>query len=240
MTEPVSRLDLELLALGELGPDAAAQLRARMDEDADLADRFARISMDIAAQAPLPELVLADRAEQEPSEASSKGFPRWASIGAVVAVLAAAVALFVLRPAPPEPGVTFRGSLDLEVYRIREGAAKPVGRFVEAREGDRIQYKVTPPEQGYISVFDVQDDGLVTVWNDAVEISPTQPLEAAAVLDAYPSLERVFFVFGSAPVRPEAFEQAVKAAGRPLTELEAVPGLDGMTQRSIAVLEDPP
>lgn len=256
MSDPVSRFHLELLALGELDVDTAAAIRARMAEDPDLAERFARMERDLAGEVPLPLLELP--ADPQPGDVLPEesapfdpdvemphaeppprsGFPRWASLGAVAAVLAAAVALFVLRPGGG-PEVTFRGTLDLEVLRIRQGVAEPQGLLVKGRAGDRLQYRVRPSEGGFVSVFDVQDDGVVTVWKDAIEVATGGVVEGAAILDDYAGLERVYFVLSDEPVHPAAFERAVHDAwGPPLADLDTIPGVDA-TQRSVTVVEDP-
>ncbi|MEZ4318344.1 MAG: hypothetical protein R3F61_12610 [Myxococcota bacterium] len=233
MSEPVSRLDLELLALGELGESAESMLRGRIADDPDLAERFARIERDLTRERELPALVL-------PVEAPKPaGFPRWASLGGLALVLAAAVALFVLRPQTPETP-TYRGALDLELVRIRLGEPEVQGALVKARAGDRLQYTVQVPESGVVSVFDVQDDGTVSVWSDALPVSAGRPAQGAVVIDDYPGLERVYFVFAAERVDPADFESAlVEAWSAPLAELDVVPGLKGVSQRSVMLLEDP-
>lgn len=243
MSDPVSRLDLERLIVGDLeGPNADA-LRARIDADPDLARRFQRLSAELSADVPLPALVLPAASDEEPAQAPRpSGFPRWASLGTLAVLLAAAVALIVARlpDAPADPTV-FRGTFDLEVVRVRNGDVQPVGMLVQARNGDRIQLVVRPGDPSdRVSVFDVQDDGVVSEWAHGVSVGPDGTATVSAILDDYAGLERVYVLVGPEPVDPVRFERSIEASwGTPLADLDVVPGLKGVTQRSVLVLEDP-
>ncbi|MCB9693326.1 MAG: hypothetical protein H6736_16055 [Alphaproteobacteria bacterium] len=228
----VTRTELELLALGEMDPPEADALRARIAADPELAARLARVERDIAGEAPLPPLVL------PAAEPAASGFPRWASLAGGLALLAAVVLLWVAAPSGGS-GETFRGGLDLAVFRVRAGQVAPQDLVVRGREGDRVQWEARPLEGGYASAFDVQDDGEVSVWMLNQPVQAGQKGKGAAVLDAYPGAERVFVLVTPGPMKLEQFQEALKAVGRtPLAALDAVPGLPGV-QRSFLIVEDP-
>lgn len=231
--EPPTRLQLEQWALETLPPDEVASLEARALEDPDLASRMERIRADIDASVidlpPLPPL---------PADPVPWWRRRW--MPAVGLVLAAVAALVVLVPAS-DPGVTFRGAFDLEITRVRAGQAEDMGLVVDAQDGDRLQYTVTAPEGGYLYVYDVQDDGLVSEWT-AEELFPMQSETFAVILDDYAGSERVFFLVADAPLEADLFETIVGDIWRtPLADLDTVPGLpDDVDQRSILIVRENP
>ena len=233
-TEPTTRLTLERWATGDLPPDEARALELAAQDDPDLSARMDRMQDDLDdAARELPRLVLPDA----PPERSS--FARWwMPIGAV---LAAALALFIFWPAPgPPSGEVFRGALDLSVVRIREGVAEPQTALIAARAGDRLQYTATSPNDGYLTVYDVQDDGTVTVWLEQ-PVRAMRPVEGAAILDDYLGGERVFFVLSPERMPEDAFMDAVHDVwNAPLADLDEVPGLPPSTQRSLLLVKEAP
>jgi hypothetical protein len=232
-TEPVSRLLLEQWALGLLPPDQAQELEVLADIDPDLRQRAERIRSDIgAAQLGLPKLALPDAA---PSWWSRMWLPVGMSLAVPVAVFIAFPTLFA-----PDNTVVFRGALDLEIVRVRQGDAVPQTALIQAREGDRLQYAAIAPVDGFLYVFDVQDNGEVSQWQMA-EVRAMERVEGAAILDDYPGGERVFFVLSEEPLDAGVFEDAVHDVWQaPLVDLDTVPGLPASTQRSVLLVKEQP
>ena len=231
MRPEVSRLDLELLALGELAPERVEELRRRALDEPPLAERIARVQRELdEASHEMPQLVL----EEEPAPAEAPSRPWWI-FALPVPVLAAAVALFVLLP--QGPSTTMRGQLDLELWRLRMGEAQPVGALIEAQAGDRIQYEVRASEAGWLAVYDLQEDGVVSTFLAPREVQAEELVEGAVLLDDYPGSERIYFVLSEAPLlEGELAIAAEKHWDRPLSELEQLEDLDVLAQRSVLVV----
>lgn len=226
-SEPVTRLELEQLALGELSEDRARELEASAAEDSGLRARIdhVRAELDDAAR-DLPPLRL-------PSPV-----PRVARLLPAVAVGLALAAAAVVWLRPAEPHTLVRGApFDLEVERLRNGRTESVAGVVEVREGDRIQYEITSAKAGTIGVFDVQDDGQLFVWLPPRQIAAWEPVVGAAELDDYSGSERIYFVFDPDGFTVEDVEYAVERAwDTPVPALDALP-LDA-AQRSVVLLRE--
>lgn len=230
MPSEVSRLDLELLALGQLPPDRAAVIRTAALEDEDLARRITSVERAIErASEDMPSLVL--EPEPQPVETRRRWWMWFAAPLPVMA--AAAAALLMLQPDPP-PTVTFRGDMDVQLWRVRHGEAVEQGALVEAKAGDRLQWTVEVSEPGWFAVYDVQDDGQVSVFSQPMEVAGV--VEGAVVLDDYAGSERLYFTLSDEPFAVEAVELAVEASWKvPISDLDALP-LDG-AQRSVLVIK---
>lgn len=237
----VSRLTLERWALGDLPPDERAALQASIDADADLRGRAERIQAELAGDLPaLPAFTAGDVPESAFRESALEaevvrgpwGRPAlWMS--AVAAVLLVG---FLLRPEAP-PQDRFRGALDVGVHLVRDGVAVEQGLVVEAAAGERLQYRVVAPSAGWVSVFDLQDDGSFTSFKRPTQVRAMQAVEGAVILDDYAGAERIYFVFAEAPVGLDAAKGSLGAAhSTPLVELERLPGL-AATQRSVLVVK---
>ena len=253
-TDPVSRLDLERLVLGRLDPTQQAALDARVAAEPELKARLDRIRADIgAAASDLPPLVLPApgagdtglRLVEAPADASPApartGRRSWTWIAAGTALAAAAAGALVL--VPGEQGgadlplaETFRGSFDLEVHRVQAGKAEQVGAMVEVRAGDKLQYTLTSPEDGWWMVADVQDNGEVFMWTPPRRIQAGTPATAAVQLDDYTGAERAYFIVSEQPMELDVVREAYAAAYRqPLAELDTLPGIPG-SQRSLLIV----
>ncbi len=232
-TEPVCRLVLEQWALGVLSPERTQELEALADLNPELRHRVERVRAEIsAAQIDLPKLSL-------PETQHSWWSRLWLPVGAGLAL---AVALFIALPFlnPPDNTVVFRGALDLEIVRVRQGDAVPQTALIQAREGDRLQYAAIAPVDGFLYVFDVQDNGDVSQWQVA-EVRAMERVEGAAILDDYPGGERVFFVLSAEPLEDGVFEDAIHNVWQaPLVDLDIVPGLPPSTQRSVLLVKEQP
>ena len=184
-----------------------------------------------------------DPPREESPEGSDRRSRRRLQIEQLLLLLVRAlivVLVVFLRPVE-SPDVTYRGAMDLEVVRIRLGEATPQDGLVNAKTGDRLQYTVSVPSEGTLQVFDVQDDGEVSLWK-AESVQALKPVTGAAILDDYEGAERIFFVVTDKPLRKGEFEEAVHDVWRaPVAELDKVPGLGRHTiQRSILVIRESP
>lgn len=246
--EPISRLSLERLALGDLPADEASALEARIAADADLAARAARIRADITRSSEaMPPLDL-DRAANVLRTAGMEELRRdwffrqwergrlWPMLLAVGAAATLAVVFLQPAPAPEVPVEQFRGSFDLEVFLIRDGAATPQGALITARAGDRIQWTVTPGSAGVFQVFDVQDDGVVSAFGRPRDVHPMQSFDGAMLLDDYAGAERLYFVLSDEPIGTNAVRAIVERKyNTPIADLDPMPGLQDATQRSVLI-----
>ncbi len=143
-----------------------------------------------------------------------------------------------LRPGP-EPVATerFRGSLDVRVDLVRDGASTEQGLVVTASRGDRLQYRVLAATAGWITVLDLQDDGHLSAWTAPVQVGAKQPVRGAVLLDEYAGSERIYFVHSSDPIDVAAVRSALGTAFEtPLVDLDALPGLQA-TQRSVLLVK---
>jgi hypothetical protein len=246
--EPVTRLNLERLALGDLPAAEAAALQQQIDGDADLAARAVKIQSEIArSREALPALDLdraanvartAGLAEERPGLLDRLRF-LLRPMPLALAGATAALALFLLWPGASDdvPTEQFRGSFDLELTLVRDGAATPQGALVTAQAGDRLQWRVTPGAAGWFSVFDVQDDGVVSAWARPTEVPAMIPIDGAVLLDDFAGSERVFFVLSDAPVGLQTVRGALERKFQtPIVELDTLPGApEAASQRSVLV-----
>ena len=247
--EPVSRLHLERLALGDLPPDEAAALQSRIAIDTELARRALKVRSEIArANEGMPPLDL-DRAANVARTAALAPPSLWSRLvrlrlPILVAAGATAALVFVLsQPAPDDaaPIEQFRGSFDLELTLVRDGAARPQGALVKGQPGDRLQWRVTPGTPGWFSAFGVQDDGAVSAWGRPVEVAAMEAVVGAVLLDDYAGNEQVFFVLSDAPVGLNAVRLALERQfDTPVAALERLPGVPASaTQRAVLVDRSP-
>jgi len=239
----VSRLTLERWALGDLPDGERASLEAELAQDAELAAHAQRVKASVLAAAnDLPAAPTWAGADDGAPAGGVVIEGPWGArrIGLFVAAAAALLALGLgLRPPPASPpDVAFRGALDLQVQLVRGGNASEQGMLITAQAGDRLQYRVTPGQAGWISVFDLQDDGVLSTWTAPREVYAKQTVEGAVVLDDYAGSERVFFVFAAEPIDEAAAKVALESAfDTPLATLEGLPGLAGTTQRSLLLVK---
>lgn len=243
-TTPVTRLELERWALGELDAERAAALEAARAADPELDQRMQRVHDAVSAAAiGLPQLVL-------PADAPEAA-PWWQRIFRPAPLLgmglAAAAAVLLILPGSPDSGspgpdaVVYRGkALDVQVTRVRLGEAEAQGGIVKARAGDRLQYDLTAPASGHLMVVNVQDDGALQVYLPSAPVSKGEVRTAAVELDDYAGTERIFFLFDGAPLDEAAVQGAVQKAWKePLADLDALPGAADQ-QRSVLVVKEGP
>ena len=155
---------------------------------------------------------------------------------------AAVIALVLLLPERVDPPVdTWRGAaVDVELFRVRLGEAASQGALVRAREGDRLQYTVTPGGAGWLQIYNLQDDGQVQAYLEPREVAAKLAVSSAVVLDSYAGTERIFILLSAEPISLEQVERAAEAAFHtPLADLDALPGLGAaVSQRSVLVIKE--
>lgn len=241
--ETITRLTLEQWALGMLEPEDRHDLEQRREADPDLADRMTRIQAEVMSAADeLPQLVL---------PADEPGVVRWLDwlrrpqwiLGLAVAAAALLVLLPQVRPQGAAPvaadgEITYRGDFELRVFRVRQGEAAEQGALIDALPGDRIQYDITAQQDGYLAIYNLQDDGELQVFLHSQPISAQRSVTEAVVLDDYKGSERIFFLVDKEPILEEQIRGAVQRAYRsPLADLDTLPGATTW-QRSVLILKE--
>lgn len=166
----------------------------------------------IWARAAAPEPVAA------PVEAENSGFWAWLSrlstprrwVLAGVTAAASAVAMMVLRPAPPEPGVRMKGDLALELVRKTAGGAQPMVSGDVFAPDDEVRFVVSLPAEGDVRIIGVEADGtLYTAWplpahgaDPRQAAGRSQALPGAVKLDGRPGAETLHLVLCPVGVEP--------------------------------------
>ncbi len=240
---PVTRLELEHWALGRLEPERRAALEAMGQDDPELRARMDRVRGEIErAAVDMPTLELPEE-DEAPARASFWDWLRRpALLGGLAVAAAAALALFLVLPPPDEPqDMTWMGGevMDLELIRVRLGESQPQGALVMAQAGDRLQLVVSAPDEGWLQIYDVQDDGVVHTWLEPREVAAKQPVQRDVLLDDYAGSERIYVLYSAEPVTLEAVEQATRQAFRkPLAELDRLPLSGDVLQRSVLVVKE--
>ena len=243
---PISRLTLERWALGRLDEEQARALERAMTRDQALRRRAECLRQEIErARQDLPPLVLPQEEEKSKGWLAELLGP-W-RVQLAFGVGLAALALLALLPPreivigeKPSAEVVFRGAMDLQLHRIRQGEIAPQGALVQAREGDRLQYQVTSDGQGVLQVLNLQADGQLLHYLQPRALTPQQPIQGAVILDDYAGMERIFFVISPRALDREQLQAAIQRAwNTPLAELDALPGLGaGVVQRSVLVVKE--
>lgn len=165
--------------------------------------------------------------EAAPVEPQPSGFMTWLkrllSPGglALVAVGAAAVAFFVLRSGPPDPGpvdpgIRLKGDFALELARKTTAGAQAMASGDAFAADDEIRFVVTLPTDGVVRVVGVEADGtLYTAWplpqhgaDPRMKAGEAQQLAGAVRLDGRAGRETMHLV-----LCPAATEPACTSAG---------------------------
>lgn len=95
------------------------------------------------------------------------------------------------------------------------------------------------PRAGFLSVWDLQDDGRLQAWLEPVAAEAKTPATGAVLLDDYPGAERVFFLWTEVEPADGLVRRTVERAfDTPIADLEELPGLgEGTLQRSVLLLK---
>lgn len=249
MSSPTfSRTQLELYALGELGPDAQRELTAAMSADPSLAAHVATIQAQIDAASELPPLPKLPSLEEPLVVAPANntlaswrgGWTRAALIAAAALLMAVALPLLFPPEGSTDVGTRYRGTFELSVVQERLGEAWSVGPLVTAHAGDHLQFTVTTPQDAWLMVYDVEDSGAVSTFQPPLQVAAGASTTLAVQLDDYSGSERIFVMVADHPIHEEDVAEEVNHEHRvPLAELDTFPHLPA-AQRSILVLRDTP
>lgn len=189
-------------------------------------------------------------------EAAGRRSRRFWLLAPVPALAAAALAVFLLRPAGPNvgpddetqlKGVT--GGLGLTIFAKGDSGARPL--FDGARLSSRavVRFRVRSAEPCRLYVFSVDAAGQVSKLHPAAagpaEITPgAHDVEGGAALDGKPGPERFYAICAGTLPWPEIAGLARAAAGGGPEALRRGEALSGaaakLAQASVLVEKDPP
>lgn len=240
MKERVPDLLVEQLLLGELPPDEAARVRARLEADDD--PRLAQLEASSARilEAHPPD-VMARRIQSrldalDPAPASAIRWPLWGTAGAL-AVATAALLVVALRPgessAPPssDPRVAvveprapgeerIKGPAAIVLKRQRGTHAEPLAANADVSEGDMIQVGYRAGDWTHGVLVSLDGAGAVTLHFPASPEASTalQPGRVVVLhgfeLDDAPDFERFIFFTAHTPLDPAALVRRVEALAK--------------------------
>lgn len=206
----VPQLLVEQLVLGELSPERAASVRARLESEPGGLERLSAIEASNARVLErMPPRVLAARVSAASTPAPSR---RW--MWAPALALAAAALLYVgVPPQDPvqpvisvDPGVRIKGSaLDLAIHLMTPDGPVQLQDQAQVQAGDQLQLSTMSAKPAYGAVFSVDGNGVLTQHlpergTQAVLLEPGQhPLSHAYTLDDAPDFERFYLLSSSEP-----------------------------------------
>ena len=206
MTDHVSALQLDELALGVLPELEAARARAHVDG-------CARCRGDRDAASEL-------RASFRPI-AIVRPARRWWWLAAPMLAAAAAVALFVMRGGAPatEPDLAIKGDASWQVFARRGEATFQVLDGAKLAARDRVRFIVVPDKARYLLVASIDGGGHASIYFpfdgarsgklDGARVE----LPDSIVLDDSPGPERVFALFSDEPLDAAAVSEQLRAIG---------------------------
>jgi len=210
MTEHVSTLTIDSLALGALDTDTEARAAAHL---ASCADCRAEQAAAAALRAHFSTHVL-----PRTSPVSRRSW-RWAWVVAP-ALVAAAVLLVVIRDrgtAPDELGI--KGGATWQVFANRNGDTFPVRDGTTLVPRDRIRFVVTPGGARYLLVASVDGAGTASIYYPygGTQSGPAQgehsELPGSIVLDAAKGPERLYAIFSDDPIAAELVTDQLRVIG---------------------------
>lgn len=250
---------LERLALGELDPATAADVRRKLtaagvDVDAALAE-LAASNAALLAEHPASRMAAAVRRRVEAARPRRARHALW-----IAAPVALAGALALVLWARPSGGPS--GDAGLEPTRIK-GPAAPLSRVLvyrheaggdraladgaRAAEGDLIQLAYRQRRAGYGLLLSIDGGGRVTVhWPEQaagagqLETTVEARLPSAYELDAAPGFERFFLVTAPQPFAVAPVVAAARAlAARPAEARRAPLPLPASFEQTSVALDKP-
>lgn len=238
---PTPQWLIERLHAGDLAPEQAAQVRARLEAEGGLA-RLDALRRDDGAflEAHPPGPALAEIRRRAAPRA-----PRRPLLAVFIPLAAAGVAVAAVLVLRPSAGRSPTGDLAeeartkglspfLQVHRQRAGLApEPLADGATARADDVVQLSYVSAGARYGVMVSVDGRGSVTLhWPERpgpaakLAASHAVPLAHAYQLDDAPSFERFFLVTSSAPFDSGVVMQAARqlvASGRPDRDLLPLP-----------------
>ncbi len=250
MTHP-DRMDLDLLAVGDLADDRRDEVDDHLEDCAPCRERLWRIRQDLAmARRAIPDRAPVE-AFRERRDRERPSVAPW--VVAAAGWAAAACAVFAWAPwsgpaAVEEADVVStavrtRGAFAVTVLRGRGDSVERLGTVAVCRAGDRLQFEPDVPAEGYLQILNVQDDGNVQTYLPSTPADAARAgLDFAVQLDEYAGRERIFFVYSDAPIAPDLLARGATDSLmlRPIEELDEVPlppGTDAQ-QRSLLIYKE--
>jgi hypothetical protein len=243
---------VERLHRGDLPPDEALEVRARLAAEDGLArlDALARDDAEILLAHP-PGPALGEIRRRAGRAAAPRPFRRHLLLVAVPFAAAAAALVVVLRPPVPPPqdeNTRVKGlSPHLVVHRRAAAEAETLSPNARARAGDVLQLSYVSAGRRYGVVVSVDGRGVVTRHfpgdgQAAAKLSRSGavPLEHAYRLDDAPAFERFFLVTGGAPFAVEPVLDAVRRLAAAGQAREGTPALQAGLSWSDFVVEKTP
>lgn len=203
---------IDLLALDELEPGQAAAAQAHVDQCDLCAERLAETHLAMGAplptwEAPVPPALEPD--EVRIPQPANTSLARWIGLGSVGLVVAAVAMLFVLPRGQGDYQVRGDG-LGLQVHRQVAEGSEVLSQGAQAAPGDRLGFKVSARQDGYLLVVGVDAKASVyPCWPQgddpesrlfSATLTPVD-LDGAMQLDATPGTERLVALHCEAPVR---------------------------------------
>jgi hypothetical protein len=211
MSQHISDLQLELLALDALPAKEARALRAALAHDAEAQARFENLkksSVDLFKEFP-PEQVNAEvvrRVEILAAEESTSAAIEWRVVWrswlwAPVAAAAMVALLVVELPLGSDSGFRVKGESQLLVHRITPQANVLLANGDVARAGERLQLSIAPAGRVFAVVFSIDGNGHTTLHfprdggpGEVVAAGTPFSLPTSYRLDDAPDFERFYLV----------------------------------------------
>ncbi len=205
---------LEQLHAGELTPDQAQALRARLQAEGaeDALEALAASDADILARLPAAAMAQAIRSRQAPRRLWLVGPALAVALG--LAVFALPVGLEQLSPGQPtlEPTLEptrIKGDIRLLIFRAGPEGDQELADGALARQGDLLQLMSVVGSHPHALVFSVDGSGVLTEHRLGPYKGGTHTLPESYELDDAPDFERFFLVTSPSPIEAEPiFEQA--------------------------------
>lgn len=227
MSRRVPDLLVEKLHFGELSPDEAKRVRARLEaEDGGLARLAALVESDreLGARLPLRPTAatrstdeIAMGGHQRPGlrvSATRRWLAPALAFGALVLAFAIAWPL-VDTPDARDP-LRAKGGSQLIIYRLAARGPELLNHGALAQEGDRLQLSARLAEEAHLAILSVDGLGVVTVHQPPTD-SKVHELQVPSsfVLDEAPRFERFFLFVSPAPIAVEPLVRALERLSAP-------------------------
>ncbi len=213
---------LDMLRAELLPAAEAAQVQGHVDGCAECAARLQAMRVGFDAEPDIDPRALLAGARRRAADVPQPWWTRWRVwLPAMALGAAAAIALVVMRPAPPvddpRDGVRFKGDLVLRVVRATPTGSEEVISGARFAAGDRLRFRVDLPTAGHVAIIGVDAAGEpYTAWplgddlDDRLDAGGGQLLAGAIGLDDAPGRETLHLV-----LCPDAPPRCAVVDGRP-------------------------
>jgi len=252
MSDPIPRVLIELLALGELDPEEAQRVRLQLGDDLERElQAIARSNAELLARYPHAS----DRTVAPTRR--GKVFYLVTSVAVAATLLAGVGIVRLLREAPPSPldsGLALRDELPqtgairhkgqpvLLVFRPESRDPLRDGDRVEAGQLLQLSYNAAGASHGVIVSIDGRGNATLhlpaTPEGDTTLQSGEHRLDHAFELDDAPRFERFFFVTANADLDAgKVYEAATQLTHEPEPTASALGLPEGWKQTSLLLLK---